>query len=210
MSFDIPEMHTPIYHFRRSTPGAPEARYETLHRAAEDVLSNYIRRVKYVSGPAALPPGGNALPGGAGAPVPGGGGPLPLPPGPHNPMLQGGAMPGNMRPFMHQPAPGIGGQGGPRPVFPTPMPQGVCLGPNGMPVPWPGHIPGTLMVPPQFVLPRPPMPPQQQPGTQPAGGGCATGPQPGTGPVGGQPPAAHVPLANAGGPQPQRRGILLQ
>ena len=80
MSFDIPEMHTPIYSFRRSTAGTPEARYETLHRAANDVLSDHIKRVKYLNGPAAIPLGGNALPGGTVTITPGGGGALPLPP----------------------------------------------------------------------------------------------------------------------------------
>ena len=119
MAFDIQEMHTPIWNFHRSSPGTPEAQYDTLHTAAEDVLQDVLRRDQYVNGPANLP----ALPPG-GVPLPGGGVPLhPRPPVQPSPTPPGGPAPrAPSQPFPYQPAP---------------VPSG-CLPSYGMPpIPWP-------------------------------------------------------------------------
>ena len=60
----LPELHVPIYNYRQVRPGASERHYDTLHRAANDVLSSYIRRVRYDTGTMPPPAGGNPLPGG--------------------------------------------------------------------------------------------------------------------------------------------------
>ena len=36
-----------LWNFRRSIPGTREARYDTLHQAASDVLSDYLKRMRF-------------------------------------------------------------------------------------------------------------------------------------------------------------------
>ena len=99
MTFDIPELHVPIYNYRQARPGASERQYDTLHRAANEVLSSYIRRVRYDSGTRPLPAGGNPLPGGGTGGAPGHGGSLPLPAPPGGAAPQSGSAQPLQMPF---------------------------------------------------------------------------------------------------------------